>query len=75
MQLISILREVYSIEPAYMLDNSKCRYSDKIHELSFLKELDPKEYILLLTSANLDIYEELREDIRFFLLKAEQFRK
>lgn len=60
-QAANILKTIYVIEPAYMIDNQKCKYSTNIYDFSFLKEIDSREYILFLTSTNPDIYPLLRE--------------
>lgn len=60
-QVINILKNIYSVEPAFLIDTKKCKYNALIHDVSFLKTLDSKEYILMLASTNLDIYSSLRK--------------
>ncbi len=62
-QAANILRMIYAIEPAYLIDNRKCKYSANIHEFSFLNEIDSQEYVLFLTSTNPDIYLSLKEAV------------
>ncbi|MBQ2883879.1 MAG: CatB-related O-acetyltransferase [Alphaproteobacteria bacterium] len=62
-QTVNILKDIYSIEPAYLIDNHKCKYSEKIHDISILKSINIDEYVLFLTSTNLDIYMELKNRV------------
>lgn len=68
-QAANILRMIYAIEPAYLIDNRKCKYSANIHEFSFLNEIDSQEYVLFLTSTNPDIYLSLKELYYLFFRK------
>ncbi len=63
-QVSFILKTAYDIEPAYIIDNRLCRYNSKIKDISFLSELNPDQYVLLLASTNPDIYEELRSEAK-----------
>lgn len=65
-QAYNIMKNIYSIEPAYIIDNRKCKYTDNIKGVSFLKDLDTSKYILFLTSKNLNIYKELKDNIIYF---------
>lgn len=56
-----VMKSIYAVEPAYLIDNHKCKYSDNIHEVSFLENINTEEYVLLLASMNWDIYTELKE--------------
>lgn len=58
-QVLSILRNIYSVEPALLIDNRKCKYSPKIHDISYLDRIDTDDYILFLASTNRDIYGDL----------------
>lgn len=60
-QVSSIMRSIYSVEPAYLIDNRKCKYTDNIHEISFLRGIDTNEYVLFLASTNPDIYDDLKK--------------
>ncbi len=60
-QVVNILKTIYSIEPAYLIDNKKCKYNSNISDSSFLKEVDAEKYVLILASTNPDIYITLRE--------------
>lgn len=59
-QVANILKTVYDIEPAFVLDNKKSRYNPKIQEIEFLKTIDCNEYVVILASTNSDIYPELK---------------
>lgn len=65
-QAISIMRNIYAIEPAYLIDNRKCRYTENIHDISFLKEINTKDCVLFFTSTNSAIYGELKSSIAEF---------
>lgn len=60
MQVLNIMRSIYSLEPAYLIDNHKYKYSNNIHELSFLSRINAAEYIMILASTNLEIYDNLK---------------
>lgn len=64
--VLEIMRDVYSIEPAYLIDNKKCRYSEKIHDISFLKTIHVNDFFLILASTNPDIYDELKASVSSF---------
>ena len=68
-QTISIMRNIYSLEPAYLIDNKKCRYSSHIHELSYLDGINTEEYILFLASTNWDIYDEIKGEVLKYFSK------
>ncbi len=62
-----ILNNVYGVTEAYILDNHLCKYNSQIKECSFLEKLNSKEYLLLLASTNIDIYDELKKEVlRYF---------
>ena len=62
-QVVSIMRNIYSVEPAYLIDNHKCKYASNIHEVSFLEQINTDEYILFWASTNPDIYSDLKESV------------
>ena len=62
-QVFNILSSIYEIEPAYLIDNTKCKYSPKICEFSHLEQIDTEEYVLFLASTNPYIYDELKESV------------
>ncbi len=62
-QAILIMREVYGLEPAYIIDNYKNIFSSKIKPISFLSSIDMNQYILLLCSTNAEIYGDLRKQV------------
>ena len=59
-QAVNIMERVYQVEPAYLIDNNKCKYSKKIQDISILNSINVDEYVLFLTSTNPDIYKELK---------------
>lgn len=59
-QVINIMKNVYGIEPDYLIDNHKCHYSERIHDVSFLGTINADNCFLLLASVNVDVYEELK---------------
>ena len=59
-QVSSIMRSIYSVEPAVLIDNHKCKYASNIHEISYLDQIDTKKYVLFLASTNPDIYDDLK---------------
>lgn len=63
-QVSNIMRNIYSIEPAYLIDNHKSRYSPNIYELSYLENIRTDDYVLLLSSKNTDIYDDLKTQCR-----------
>lgn len=59
----SIMKNIYSVEPAFLIDNHKCKYAPNIHDISFLDQINTNDYILFLASTNSDIYDELKDDV------------
>ena len=59
-QVANIMKNIYSIEPAYLIDNKKCRFNPNIRDSSFFKDIDVTEYVIILASTNRDIYLDLR---------------
>lgn len=55
-----ILKTQFGIQPAYILDNTLCKYNSAIHSIDFLDRLDKQEYMLLLTIENPKIIEAVR---------------
>lgn len=66
-QIINIMKTVYSMEPTYIIDNHKSKYSSCIHPISFLKEIDISNCILILASINPDIYDDLKKSAEMYL--------
>lgn len=66
-QCINIMEKVYDLRPAYVLDNHKCKYNPKIKPVAFLDNIECSDYVLILTSTNSDIYDDLKEKaLEFF---------
>jgi len=66
-QTKTILKEVYDIEPAYILDNRLCRYNKSIKPSCFLGEIDCTGYVLILAITNRKIYDKLKAEIMQYL--------
>lgn len=66
-QFESILRDVYNIRVEYKLDDYLCRYNRNIKPLEFLHSIDCNEYIFFLASTNIDIYEELKNNLKKYV--------
>lgn len=62
-QVVSIMRSIYAVEPAYLIDDHKCKYTDNIHDTSYLQNINTDEYVLFLASTNTDIYKDLKESV------------
>lgn len=62
MQIKTILKEAYDIKVSFIIDNNLCRYNNKIKPSSFLNQLNPKEYTLILSSIDDKIYETLKAE-------------
>ena len=63
MQVKKILNEMYNIHEAFILDNFLYKYNSNINKVSFLENINCKEYYIILASTNWGIYESLKEDI------------
>ncbi len=68
-QIVNIMKNIYCVEPAYMIDNRKCKYSDKIHDISVLKQIETDKYVLILASTNPDIYDALKVNVYSYFSK------
>ncbi len=55
------MRNIYGIEPAYIIDNNKCNYSSKIDNVSILNQIDLNDYCMIFTALDLNIRNELLE--------------
>ena len=68
-QVINIMKTVYAIEPAFLIDNKKCKYSTNIHDMTFLENINCEDYVLFLTSTNVNFYLQLRDAALGFFQK------
>lgn len=59
----AILSESYGVEVEYILDNHLSKYNPNIKPLAYLKEIECKEFTLILTTTNVNIYESLRSAV------------
>lgn len=62
-----ILNEVFGIQEEYIIDNYLSQMNPKIKELSYLSQIDCSQYIILITSDNEKIYDELRGQVRKYV--------
>mgnify|MGYP003303122592 CR=1 FL=1 len=60
-QIINIMKNIYGIEPAYLIDNHKYQFNSDIKEISFLDSIRREDYVLILASINRYIYIELKK--------------
>ncbi len=67
MQVKRILNVSYGIQEAYVLDNHLCKYNLKIRELSYLEKIDCRDYCLILSSIDQNIYDSLKADVVKYL--------
>ncbi len=67
MKVHDVLAKVYGVEPAYIIDNSICKYNAKIKSLEFLKEIKCQEYVFILAGKNIRIYEELKRELLHYV--------
>ncbi len=58
-----ILNESFGIQEKYIVDNNLSKYNLKIKNLDFFRDKDVSDYIVLVTNANLDIYEDVRKNL------------
>lgn len=58
MQFEYVLRHAFGITAEYILDNHLAQYNSNIKPVSYLKELNTKDYIVFLASTNPKLYEE-----------------
>lgn len=57
------LNSAYGIQETYILDNHLCHYNQEIHSLEYMAGISRKEFAVLLSSTNLHIYRELKENL------------
>ncbi|MBE5936745.1 MAG: CatB-related O-acetyltransferase [Lachnospiraceae bacterium] len=62
-QTYNIMKNIYAVEPALLIDNHKSKYTDNIHALSHLENINTDEYVLFLTSNNTNIYDDLKNSV------------
>lgn len=67
MQIKNILQDAYGKKADYILDNRLCRYNPNIYSLSFLKNIECKNAVLILASLNSEIYQELKKNVMKYM--------
>lgn len=66
-QASNILRSIYLVAPALLIDNRKCKYTSNVHAISYLEQIDTKDYVLFLSSTNPSIYYDLKKNaLKYF---------
>lgn len=57
------LNSAYGIQEIYILDNHLYQYNPKIKPVEYMKEIERKDFAVLLSSTNSCIYEELKGNL------------
>lgn len=65
--LKQILNWQYGIEEAFILDDKLCKTNPDIKPLSYLEQIDTSQYTFIITSDNLNYWDELRQNIRMYV--------
>lgn len=47
-EVVMIMKNIYALDPAFIIDNQKCRFSPLIKPSAFLSTLNPEEYVMIL---------------------------
>ena len=68
-QVKKCLNTCYGIEEAFVIDNNLCKYNSKIKDISILDTLNPDEYVVLLASTNIEIYDNLKSAVLSYFPK------
>lgn len=64
--VVNIMKNIYNLTPAFIIDNNKCRYNSAIKPVSFLGSIDTSEYVLLFTASKPELYAELKPYVNSF---------
>lgn len=64
-----ILNGLYAVQEKAIIDNILCSKYDNIKSLDYLRQIKSDEYKILITSDNINYYEELREELYSFVRK------
>lgn len=67
LQVKRVLNDSYGIREAYIIDNHLHKYNPQIQKLSFLEKIESKNYCLILSCLNKDIYNELKSNVKKYL--------
>ena len=62
-----ILNWKYGIQESFILDEGLASKNKKIKSLNFLKEIDTSKYLFLITSDNLDCWDQIRENLKQYV--------
>lgn len=59
-QVINIMKNIYALEPAFLIDNHKCKFSDNVYDSTLFERINTEDYVVILASTNTNIYLDLR---------------
>ncbi|MDE6364348.1 MAG: CatB-related O-acetyltransferase [Lachnospiraceae bacterium] len=59
-----ILNDSFGIKESYVVDNVLSKFNSNIKNLEFCNKLDKEKYIVLFTCANVELYREVRGNLR-----------
>lgn len=62
-----ILNWKYGIKESFILDEGLAKKNKKIKSLNYLKEIDTSKYLFLITSDNLDYWDQIRKNLRKYV--------
>lgn len=62
-----ILNWRYGIQEAFILDEGLASINKKIYSLDYLKDIDTSKYLFLITSNNLDCWDQIRKNLRKYV--------
>ncbi len=62
-QVINIMKTIYNLTPAFMIDNHKWRYNESIKRSDFLNDLEPSEYIVIISTTDKHVYSEIKSSL------------
>lgn len=59
-----ILNKCYGIKERCIIDNNLSKYNEIIHDMSYLENLEIENYVVILSSINEQIYNDLKKQIK-----------
>lgn len=62
-QCVSIMRDVYAIDPHLILDNHICDFNPKVKALDYLNEINTVGLVCIFATTNMHEYESLKEKL------------
>ena len=67
MLIKQILNWQYGMEESFIIDDGLSKENKNIKPVSYLKEIDTSKYFFIITSDNLDHWDEIRKNIREYV--------